>query len=529
MSFSKIVALSRSGQPSPVFPPIATQLDLLASHVAPDNEQPITPPVPRKTVTTPPKFTGTREQSLILDAPLDGITVVMAYAGCGKTTSLVQKANRHPNKKGLYVAFNKGIQLEAQRKFPRSVQCSTSHSIAFRQVGRKYQHKLSADLRLNSIIQLLGLTMDYPMAAMIKSTIIGYCVSDLKEFPRLAIAPDHEVTGHVARLQYAASQAAQLWAMMCDPAHPAPMIHDGYLKLFQLSGASLGVDYILFDEAQDANPVTTAIVRQQKCPVVLVGDKYQSIYAFRGASNALQTFKADRTLRLTNSFRFGQGVAEIATNLLATYFEETVPVVGKGFDTRVGQVDRQAHQYTTICRTNAEVFDQAVRAIKANESIGFIGGAKSYGFDKILDAYHLSTGESYAIRDTFIRSMTSFAAYEMYAEDANDPEAKRHCKIVHTYGHEIPALVANLFDYSLPDVHSAKRGFTTAHKAKGFDLDHIVMADDFYDLMENYSPIMDRLKLPAQEVNLTYVSVTRAVRTLEVNSQIRAFSDHLLF
>jgi hypothetical protein len=526
MSFSKIVALTRTGQSSIAIP---AQMDLLANPVEPDTVQPVSTPALPIAVVAPSKFKGTQEQSLILDAPLDGITVVMAYAGCGKTTSLVQKASCHPNKKGLYVAFNKGIQLEAQRKFPRSVQCSTSHSIAFRQVGRKYQHKLSADLRLNSVIQLLGLTMDYPMAAMIKSTILGYCVSDLIEFPRLAIAPDHEVTGHVARLQYAASQAAQLWAMMCDPSHPAPMIHDGYLKLFQLSGASLGVDYILFDEAQDANPVTTAIIRQQKCPVVLVGDRYQSIYAFRGASNALQTFKADRVLRLTNSFRFGPGVADIATNLLATFFDEVVPVVGKGFDTTVGRVDRNAHQFTTICRTNAEVFDQAVKAIKANESIGFIGGAKSYGFDKILDAYHLSTGDSHAVRDTFIRSMSSFAAYEMYAEDANDPEAKRHCKIVHTYGHEIPALVANLFDYSLPDVHSAKRGFTTAHKAKGFDLDHVVLADDFYDLMENFSPILDRLKLPVQEVNLTYVSVTRAVKTLEVNSQVRALSDHLLF
>ncbi|EOJ4815390.1 UvrD-helicase domain-containing protein, partial [Escherichia coli] len=80
-----------------------------------------------------------------------------------------------------------------------------------------------------------------------------------------------------------------LWNEMSNPGGTFPVTHDTYLKLFQLSGADLSHrwDTILFDEAQDANPVTTALVLGQKCRVVLVGDCYQQIYRFRGANNAL--------------------------------------------------------------------------------------------------------------------------------------------------------------------------------------------------------------------------------------------------
>lgn len=35
-----------------------------------------------------------------------------------------------------------------------------------------------------------------------------------------------------------------------------PMMHDGYLKIFQISRPQLKFDFILFDEAQDCNPAT---------------------------------------------------------------------------------------------------------------------------------------------------------------------------------------------------------------------------------------------------------------------------------
>ncbi|HFO5314304.1 TPA: UvrD-helicase domain-containing protein, partial [Escherichia coli] len=117
---------------------------------------------------------------------------------------------------------------------------------------------------------------------------------------------------------------------------------------------------ILFDEAQDANPVTTALVLGQKCRVILVGDRYQQIYRFRGANNALShpaLKNADR-LWLTQSFRFGPAVARMA-NLLLQREGETREVKGCGGDDEVllkchAREHLQGH-YTVLSRTVAGV------------------------------------------------------------------------------------------------------------------------------------------------------------------------------
>ncbi|MFO1432926.1 MAG: hypothetical protein U1F76_22915 [Candidatus Competibacteraceae bacterium] len=66
--------------------------------------------------------------------------------------------------------------------------------------------------------------------------------------------------------------ARRLWSLMGDPDSPVGMVHDGYLKLFQLSQPERsGFDRILSDEAQDANPATLDIVRRQALPQALCG------------------------------------------------------------------------------------------------------------------------------------------------------------------------------------------------------------------------------------------------------------------
>ena len=85
-------------------------------------------------------FAPTEEQQLILDAFSRGEElVIQAAAGAGKTSSLKLLAESAPNKKFLYVAFNKAIATEAQQKFPSNVSASTAHSLAYRAVGHKYQ------------------------------------------------------------------------------------------------------------------------------------------------------------------------------------------------------------------------------------------------------------------------------------------------------------------------------------------------------------------------------------------------------
>lgn len=62
---------------------------------------------------------------------------VLSAAGTGKTTALVKYAEQRPHLRFLYVAFNKSVASEAQRRFPSNVACKTVHSLAYANVGRK--------------------------------------------------------------------------------------------------------------------------------------------------------------------------------------------------------------------------------------------------------------------------------------------------------------------------------------------------------------------------------------------------------
>lgn len=63
---------------------------------------------------------------------------ISAFAGTGKTSTLTAVA-KSTSAHGLYLAFNKSIAAEAAEKFPRTVDCRTTHSIAYRSVPSAYR------------------------------------------------------------------------------------------------------------------------------------------------------------------------------------------------------------------------------------------------------------------------------------------------------------------------------------------------------------------------------------------------------
>lgn len=65
--------------------------------------------------------------------------VVNAFAGTGKTYTLVRYALAKPESRMLYLAFNRAIRDEAEQKFPFNVECKTSHQLAW--PGLRSQHR----------------------------------------------------------------------------------------------------------------------------------------------------------------------------------------------------------------------------------------------------------------------------------------------------------------------------------------------------------------------------------------------------
>ena len=73
----------------------------------------------------PPMSTLTEEQKSVVETDCEPgeVIKVRAYAGTGKTRSLVEYAKRRPRKRFLYVAFNKSAEIDAKAKFGPNVDC----------------------------------------------------------------------------------------------------------------------------------------------------------------------------------------------------------------------------------------------------------------------------------------------------------------------------------------------------------------------------------------------------------------------
>ena len=230
---------------------------------------------------------------------------VAAFAGTGKTSTLQLLAGDR-KEQGLYLAFNKSIAAEAKQKFPQTVDCRTTHSIAWRTVQPSHKFstgKMSTRLHSKQLAETLELRdrvfgkrlklSAVHQAHFLLRTIRGFCQSASRD-----ISPEH--VPHYGRLMgmpedviadahaWAVSASTDLWRRMINHHDKLPLGHDGYLKLWALGQPKLSFDFILLDEAQDTNPVVLDVLSRQSAQVVYVGDKHQQIYEWRGAVNAME-------------------------------------------------------------------------------------------------------------------------------------------------------------------------------------------------------------------------------------------------
>jgi len=456
-------------------------------------------------------FELTDEQKEIVAQDLFGNSTmkIIAFAGTGKTATLLEYAKRRPNLRFLYVAFNKSVQKEAERKFPSNVLCKTSHSLAWPEFGAPHARRLVKSLKPSTVKDVLGLHT-YMEAKIVTETLLNFLISADAKFSRdhLPWLSAHETGRPISYLE----MAAKLWILMCDPTNEdVGMLHDGYLKQYQLSKPLLNYECILLDEAQDTNPVITDIILSQNCPKILVGDPHQQIYAFRGAQDAMQRIETDKTFYLTYSFRFGEEIAWIANKILHTFKNEKQSL--KGF--RSKSSNEEPKDLAIISRTNASVFDQAVAHCESKK-ISFLGGIDGYRFNDIIDVYLLYARKNSEIKNPFIRSFSSYSDMIAYAEEAQDWEMRSNCKVVEKYQDRIPFLIDKI-KTSAVDRLDSDVVLTTAHKAKGAQFSKIKLCDDFPDFFHQ-GQLVDRVSISVDEFNLMYVAVTRSRESIDFDA-----------
>lgn len=473
----------------------------------------------------------TDEQRQVVASKSEALRVV-AFAGAGKTSTLRAYAEARPEMKFLYLAFNRAIKQEAAGKFPANVTCVTTHALAYQSEGHGYRHKLVNTVRANQATRALGL--DGGIRGLIRGRKALSALNHFLASPYLGFEEFRKVEVDEEHNQEELEDAEQLWEMMIDPGcNDMSMLHDGYLKLYQLSHPKLKYDCILFDEAQDANPVTLEIVRTQSCNKVFVGDPHQQIYQFRRATNAMEDSLLSDTLYLTESFRFGSSIASTANAILALRREPK--------QVRGGRINPASNSRAFLARGNAAIFTKAASQAREGKGVHFVGGIEGYRLDLLLDVWSLWQGDRQSIRDPFIRHFRKYTDLADYAESQNERDLMAWVNLIkkHLNPIDIPFEVSEIRRLCLKELTQNELCVATAHKSKGLEFGTVEIAEDYpkpklLELPENpefnperwqYGPhrcpslwngahFRGGVIFPVEEINLRYVAATRAEHRL---------------
>lgn len=477
-------------------------------------------------------FKPTGEQEAIIDAANTGGRVaISAAAGTGKTSTLKLLAGARPKSRMLYIAFNKAVQVEAAASFPANVTCKTAHSLAYKEFGAPMRERMGGRrVPGNEAAKILGIDSAFgfgedtvfsarSQASMALGMVARFCRSADTEvqarhlrWPEgLTPAQGRDLGSHL--LPYA--RAA--WADLSAKSGKLRPTHDTYLKLWQLSKPELtGWDVILYDEAQDASPeVADVVERQGHAQLVAVGDAAQAIYQWRGAGDFLSNMDADHRLNLTQSWRFGQNIADEANVWLGVVGTDLRVRGNPNLDSELAELTQPD---TVLCRSNAGTIENLLDAHDASRKVHLVGGGEdmlklAQAAERMMDG-----------KPPFHPELAAFSTWDQVVEYAkNDPS-----------GTDLAVGVRMIDKYGTDGVQEAIEGcvsekraelvVTTAHKAKGREWPKVQIAHDFIEPLDKRTG--EPLPIPGDDAMLAYVSVTRAKQVLD-NAGLAWVHTHL--
>jgi len=454
---------------------------------------------------------------------------IEAVAGSGKTTTLIEYAERHKDKNILYLAFNRSVAREVSAKAPLNLVVLTAHSLAFRGMfaGKKPSLKpLTSRLIENYLLfKVRGITLKVGIKRvlffeLIKKIVDNWFYSDYfsfrdffenwikdnNQYLKAVVEKDKISPKGVTELLY--DSALKIIKLLSSGEVPIP--HDFYLKEFQLKKPKLNYDVIMLDEAQDSNPAMLSIILNQDAQKIIVGDPHQQIYAWRGAVNSMDRVNFP-TFRLSKSFRFGEEVALLSEVLIKKYKEiDNFEVKG------VGGGKKEGLKNLIVARSNAGLLVRSLNLADRGEKFRIEGGISAL---MTLDDPKVSLKDIILFKETgrttnyFLSAFKDWIELIEFAKENSEvyPTLYGFVKLVNEFGNrilvyleEIEAMQKEIDE----EVDEYDIVLSTVHKAKGLEFNEVTLINDFPDI--GSKNLKDRVEV----INLLYVAITRSRTTV---------------
>jgi F-box protein 18 (helicase) len=461
----------------------------------------------------------TQEQKQIINEPVQSkkLVLIQAFAGTGKTTTLLNVAKHNYHKKVLYLTFNRSLVDSAKANiFIDNLTICTMHSLALN--GIENNNFEIGKLSLKFIEERLSI--DRKESTIVRNILQSFFSSNSK-----TISQCHVTSYNLLNEEYFINLAGIIWQCILNKECKVP--HDAYLKMFQLQKVVLDYDIIMLDEAQDSTECMLSILYKQKhACIYLVGDIHQQIYGFRNVTNP---FNCDRNrfikdFSLSQSFRYGYEVAHVSNMFLNTFKNEKKKITSIKLNTDlVTTTNSISGQYTIITRTNTTLLKEAF-VLPHNVSCHILG--KDYNFDKecmyVSEMQNIEQGgQSNLPKFRLFHTIMDMTKY--YQELSNFKWLLR-IHLFKEYGAEHLIENFRILQNKIVAFDKADVVISTVHQAKGLEFDNVKLSDDFIPLTTQMNTLyVYQSKTAVEGYNLFYVAMTRAKKKLILNSELYNF------
>lgn len=464
----------------------------------------------------------TKEQQAILShvQASEGLTLISSIAGSGKTTILVAIARAIPHTRGLYLAYNKSVATSSTRKFPKTTQCATTHSLAYQATVRNPSFKLV----LGTFTQKqISSKIHYDDRVRIVDHIRTFCLSGFTSFDDYATHYELSTT-LTGQCKYHLD-LMQAGSIECT--------HEFYLKLFHILLSSGNIvyppfDFVMIDEAGDINEVTLEIFKLLPTTRrIAVGDPFQNIYQFNHTINCFKALKGQGTLfRMSKTFRTDVHIAKRIEAFCQSYLDPEMTFQG------VNLADKSITTRAYITRTNAALIDRMIDFNRQGIPYGLVRPAyqifrlplmlcaiKYQGFITEPEYRHLQADiddwyENSDLRDQYKSPL--FYLSSIYDDDMQLTQAVR---LVTKHKKQTIIEASRI----AKNHQNVQQNYTlaTCHSCKGSEFDEVTIADDLNDsiddIITNVNSGRDISSLSDSDIeslNLYYVAITRAAKQL---------------
>lgn len=503
-------------------------------------------------------YIPTDEQQAILDniAHSQSSTMVEAGAGCAKTSTLTMASER-VNNPALAIAFNKRIADELGKKMPTNFTCKTMNALGHNawakanggkgntmRVDSVKAGKLLSEMWKVNKIHASEDQWDFARQLFQKAQIEGLVPEPFGSQYSTMVPDTRDGWQSLADdLSISEDDFEFVWQIARDAlienirlAYQGVISFDDQIYCStMLGGAFWKYDTVFVDEDQDLSPLQILMIRKSIKPssrIMAVGDKCQSIYAFRGAvGEAAEQIKGllpDWTeLPLMTSFRCPKLVADRQRDHVPLFRAAGTNPAGQiiTFDSTNGwtwqnvadKVPDLHAGLAILCRNNAPLMSMAFKLIRQGIGCHVLGRDLGKGLKAL--------SKKIAPADNMPADMLRNRITEWLNGELAKARIQDNPNVADKFQDKADSLLAVLDSAECRDAGELRRQIdklfsrenglvtlSTIHKAKGLEWGAVIHLDPFR--LPSKFAVKSGGRALEQEKNLKYVAETRTKHTL---------------